>query len=462
MSAIDRGLLDPLGGGDADAGELGDDAFVAAMIDVEVAWLGVLTDAGLAVPGAEARAREALSAGPGEAALKSIGIEAVLGGNAVIPLVAALRSKLAEVDPELADVVHRGLTSQDVLDSALQLIAARLVERRLVPALRRAGDAAAALIEAHGDALCLAHTLAQPALPTTFGARVAAWLTGIQEALDAVEAARAGLTVQLGGAAGTSASIVVALGDGGAGRVGELRTALAERLGLADPGRPWHTTRGPVLRTAFALAGVVAAAGTIAADVATLSRAELGELAEGGADGEGGSSAMPHKRNPVRSVLLRAAAMRAPGELATIAAAAGTFVDERPDGAWHAEWPALHALERLALGASTQLAALLDGLCVDPERMRANLDAAGDAILSERLVTEFAPLLGRARLRSALRDAALTGGSARVAVTSLLDTDGVVDAGSRLDTALDPAGYLGEAHELAARAVSAWRARAVT
>lgn len=451
----DVGILDPVWAGAPAAVALDSRSIALALLRVEREWVDVLVDAGVA-PRAAADALARATATIDADELGRIVRDTPLGGNPVIPVVAHLKRRLHD-EPEALAVVHRGLTSQDVLDSALQLVAAETIDGHIAPDTRLAGDAAARLAQAHRDTLCVARTLGQPALPTTFGYRAATWLASIDGAHRQLRDARERLAVQLGGAAGTSASLVAGGLD-----VDDLRGRLAHRLGLIDAGRPWHTDRGGVLRLGAALAEAIAAAGTIASDVVTGSRPELGELAEGLADGAGGSSAMPQKRNPVRSVMLRSAAMQAPGHLATLAAAAGTAVDERPDGAWHAEWPATLSLLRLAAGAAAELRGLLDGLAVDPDRMRANLEAAGDGALSERVVGAFADIAagGRSALRDALAGAARSGGDLRAATLELLPPhiDGA-PAADAVNDAFDPRGYLGQAPELTDRIVAAWRER---
>ncbi|GGA61241.1 3-carboxy-cis,cis-muconate cycloisomerase [Pseudoclavibacter endophyticus] len=451
--AADDGLLDPVWAGSRSSLDLDDRAVAHTMLRVEREWGTVCGDAGIVPRDVAAAIARAAAAVPSDDELRRIVEQTPLGGNPLIPLVSQLRARLEDA-PAAASAVHKGLTSQDVLDSALQLIAADAIDEHLAPDLIGAGDAAARLAAEHRDTLAIARTLGQPALPTTFGYRAATWLVGVQDALGRVREARAALAVQLGGAVGTSASLVASGAD-----VDGLRAALAARLRLSDPGRPWHTNRAIVLQLGAALAGVVAAAGTIAADVATGSRPELGELAEGLAEGAGGSSAMPHKRNPVRSVMLRGAALQAPALLSTLAAAAGNAVDERPDGAWHAEWPALRGLLRLATGAAEHLCALLDGLTADPERLRANLAAAGDAVLAERVVGRFADAAqgGRTGLRDAIASAARAHGDVRAAALAVLpdQLDGR-PAADALDEAFDPRGYLGQAQQLTDRAVAAW------
>nr|WP_078644276.1 lyase family protein [Streptomyces varsoviensis] len=238
-------------------------------------------------------------------------------------------------------------------------------------------------------------------------------------------------------------------GDGALGLVGRF----AAEVGLAEPGLPWHTLRTPVADLAAALAFCSGALGKLAADVLVLSRTEIGEAAEG--EG-GGSSAMPHKRNPVRATLIAAAARQAPA-LAAVLVQSLAAEDERPAGAWHAEWQTLRELLRLAGGAAHQAAELAEGLKVFPQRMRENLDTTGGLMTSERVVAALSPVLGRARAKELLTAAARRAVAERVPLADALvaEEPGLSEKVSedRLRRLTDPAGYLGRAPELTDRAL---------
>ena len=360
------GLLWP---GDDRAGDLmGDGALLAAMVEAEQAWLTALVRSGIA-PRAAGHALHGLVSTDDLPALASAAAD---GGNPVIPLVTMLRERLP--DAEAARWLHRGLTSQDVLDTALMLLARDAVAA-IRSSLRAQVVALADLATVHRDTPMVARTLTQHAVPTTFGLKVAGWLTGILDAYDDLGAVR--LPVQLGGAAGTL-SALVELGDTASARacVG----AATRQLGLAES-PPWHTTRTPVTRLGDAAVRCTDAWGRVANDVLTLGRPEVGELAEGQG---GGSSTMPHKANPVLSTLLRRAALAAPQLGATLHLAAAGQVDERADGAWHAEWGTLALLLRRTVVAGSQATDLVTGLRVRTDRMRATLDTAGADVLAEQ------------------------------------------------------------------------------
>jgi 3-carboxy-cis,cis-muconate cycloisomerase len=367
--------------GDERAGEqMTDRTLLRSMVAVESAWLDALAAAGLA-PAACAGAdlSSLLAEGDGE----SLALAAEGGGNPIIGLVELLRRRAA---PGLADWIHRGLTSQDVLDTALML-GIRAVADHLTRQLTEQVSALSALAAQHRATPMVARTLTQHAAPTTFGAKAASWLNGV---LDAAERLGALVTpVQIGGAAGTWAATteLAALRTDAtdpAEVADQLMRSAATALAL-DARLPWHTARAPVTAAADALVGCTDAWGRIASDVVTLARPEIAELSEPAADNRGGSSSMPHKRNPVLSILIRRAALSAPQLAATLHLAAALANDERPDGSWHAEWDTVRTLARRTVIAGSQCAELLAGLRVDPARMAQNL-AATDVYGEQRAI----------------------------------------------------------------------------
>ncbi len=330
------GLFSPGWAGSAAEESTGDLAFLQALLDAEAA----LTRAQAAVGLAPSEAAAAVTRAAADATrfdARGIALRAREGGNPVIPLVADLT---AAVPADAAPYVHRGATSQDILDTALMLVAERTLDPLLTD-LSRTERALARLASRHRDTVLPGRTLTQHAVPTTFGLKAAGWRSLVLDARERVAGARAALPVQLGGAAGTLAAFQ-AYGGGGPGGLGErgvpgLVAAFARELALVEPLLPWHTLRTPVADLAAALAFTAGALGKAAVDVATLSRTEIGELSEGSG---GGSSAMPHKANPVRATLITAAARRAPALAATLLGSLAAE-DERPAGAWHAEWEPL-------------------------------------------------------------------------------------------------------------------------
>lgn len=459
----DAGLLSPVSASPLVAALTGDRAVLGALLAVESGWAAVLQRAGLAPAGSAAVVASAAEAGRYD--LAGIAQRAQGGGNPVIPLLADLRKNVAALDTAgvgAGKAVHTSLTSQDVLDTALMLLARNTVHAVLAD-LKGTTTALAALAGEHADTLCVGRSLTQHSLPFTFGLRAAQWFQGVAAAGRQLEALE--FPVQFGGAAGTLAAGTV-LTEGSNATPFTLADALAAQLGLAPAAAPWHTNRLAVTSLGNALASVLDAFGKIAADVAFLSRPEVAELAEPRAAGRGVSSAMPQKQNPVLSVLVRSAALQAPQLAAQLHLAAATFNDERPDGAWHTEWPALRQLLALALGAAGHLRELAEGLRVFPEAMRRNLDLAGPLLLAEGVSATVAPLLeekdgrtGKQQLQDVV-DRTLQASPVDQAATyrKLLReaVPAAVVPAARLDELLDPAGYLGQAAEISRRILAAF------
>ncbi len=372
--------------GDERAGELMSDAtLLASMIAVESAWLDALVAAGVAPDLCSADLSGLVS--DGDCALIAAGSED--GGNPVIGLVALLRDRASA---EVGRWLHRGLTSQDVIDTGLML-ATRAVADELKSQLAEQISALSGLAVTHRETRMVARTLTQHAVPTTFGAKAALWCNGVVDAYRQLSALT--FPVQIGGAGGTlaAATDLAALADqpNPSATSVELMQNTAATLGLAAR-MPWHTTRAPVTAIGDALIGCTDAWGRIASDVVTLVRPEIAELSEPASGGRGGSSSMPKKRNPVLSILIRRAAISAPSLGATLHTAAALANDERPDGSWHAEWETLRMLARRAVVAGSQCSELLAGLEVHQARMASNLDSV-DVLGEQRVIAE---LVGKA------------------------------------------------------------------
>lgn len=430
------GLLSPVSIGTQDAAS--DRVVVAHLIEAELALIRALVAAGVA-PAAAGAAAEAVREAPPAVDLVRLAADSVAGGNPVIPLIPLVKEAVRRQDPDAAAWVHAGATSQDILDSALMTLG-RDVAATVVADLERTESALAALARTHRDDPAAARTLTQQGVPTTLGLKATVWLRAIARARRRLADAAAALPAQLGGAGGTLAAFVERFG---ADAALALPARYAAELGLQAPEAPWHTDRWPVTELGDALTAAVAAAGMFGSDVASLARTEVGEAAVGAA---GGSSAMPQKQNPVDAVLLRSAALRAPALAATLHVAAGLAVDERPDGAWHAEWPALQELLQLTAGAAARAAALAEGLTLDAARARANLGLTDGLIVSERLGIVLVPLVGKARfdaLLAAASAAAPAAGRLAALVRALPEASGL-----DVDDLLDPARYTGLAGAL--------------
>lgn len=375
--------------GDA-AAAVSDPAWLDALLDVEAALARAAARTGLV----STTAADAVTRACGESAgldLGTVVARAADAGNPVPPLVRVLQDA---VGPDAAPAVHVGATSQDAMDTAMVLVA-----RRAIAAIDRdlagAAEAAAGLARGHRNDVVMGRTLMQQALPTTFGLKAAGWLTGLAGARDRLLAVDAALPVQYGGAVGTLAA------SGGSGV--DLRRALATELGLATTPLAWHTVRLPVADLAGALGAAAGVVATVALDVVLMAQSEVGEVSEGG-EGRGGSSAMPHKNNPVAAISARACARRVPGLVATLFAAMEQE-HERAAGAWHSEWPTLGALLATVGSAAAWLAECLAGLRPDVGRMAANVAAARDPELAGALADALTPSLGRGAAHDAAAEA---------------------------------------------------------
>jgi 3-carboxy-cis,cis-muconate cycloisomerase len=430
------------------AAQVNDRALVGAMVEVEVALLQALGDLGLAPAEAGRELADALAAGRLELDVEELGRGTGQQGTPIPALLGALRRQVSDT---AAAHLHKGATSQDVVDTAIMLVTRRALDAVLVD-LSGAADACASLVERHREAIVPGRTLLQQAIPVTFGLKAAHWLSGLDGALADLRAVREReLAVQFGGAVGTLAN----LGDRGL----EVAASMAERLGLAAPAVPWHTVRLRPARVATALGVALGVLGKIGRDVALLAQTEVAEVAEAGGEARGGSSTMPHKRNPVGAVALVACAERGPGLVATMLAAM-VSEHERGAGAWQAEWDTLLELLRLT-GSSAALAReLLAGLEVDPEKMRANMDLTGGLVMSESVAAALAGSMGRSEAQELVERAARRSVSdARGFREVLLEIPEVADAvgAEGLDAALDPAGYLGVTAQLIDRALAGHR-----
>jgi 3-carboxy-cis,cis-muconate cycloisomerase len=436
-----------------------DEAWLRAMLTAEAGLARALEQAGLAPAGAGA-AVTAAAASP-DFDLAAIGAQAAAAGNPVPALVRVLTSRV----PEFAkSSVHYGATSQDIIDTAAMLLT-RAVLGQILASLDAAANAAAGLADTHRHTVMAGRTLLQQAVPVTFGLIAAGWLAGLDDAAGQLERIRAGrLAVQLGGAAGT----LSVLGTRGP----QVVSLFAAELGLAAPVLPWHTDRLRIIEVAAGLAACCAAAGKVARDVTLLAQSEIAEVMEGNeaaaspspsaaGDGpRGGSSAMPHKRNPVAAVLTLGCAKQAPMLLATLAAAAEQEL-QRAAGAWHAEWEPLTDLLRLTASAAAWTDDLVTGLEVDADRMRANLAAAHELPMAERIAAVLTPGLGRLPALALVTDASREAVSTGTDLTAVLLTAPrfaavLADAGVASDVvaAADPAAGLGAAEQFVAAAIA--------
>ncbi|RVW05242.1 3-carboxy-cis,cis-muconate cycloisomerase [Rhodococcus xishaensis] len=429
-------LFDPVFGADELAATLSDGAWVSALLSVEAALTRAASTFGLVSPEHAMTVTAVTSrlAEPGGVDIADLGRRSSAGGNPVIPLVRTLRSE-CEAEGVPASAVHVGATSQDVMDTALMLLA-RSAGRIVIDDLRAAADAAADLARDHRETPMIARTLGQQALPTTFGALAASWFTGLDAAAVSLEQTVAALPVQFGGAAGTLAAVHphgLAIAD-----------ALADELGLARQVVPWHTVRIPIATLAAALGVAAGAVSKPATDITLLASTEFGEVAE---DTPGGSSAMPHKQNPVAAITARAAARRVPGLVST-ALSSMDHESARATGAWHAEWETVTDLLLLAGGAAHRLSSSVGGLRVDADAMSRNLTLTGGLILAERVTAALSEYTESAHDIVTAAAASSVPLDQAPAITEHLPP-------STLRDLLDPSHYLGHAVDLVDRALAA-------
>jgi 3-carboxy-cis,cis-muconate cycloisomerase len=352
---------------------LSDEQYLAAMARFEAALARAGAEAGLfAGAHAEVIARvcsqTAFDAG-------QLARDARLAGTLAIPFVKALTAQVAGVSAEAARYVHFGATSQDVIDSAAALCLLRASER--IDALAVAlGDAAAALARTHGNTATVARTLLQPAAPVPFGWKAAMWLAPLARSVPHFRhAVREACVLQLGGAAGTLAAF--------AQRGASVRAAMARGLALHEA-PTWHSARDAFARLGAEMAVLTGLAAKVGRDVSLLMQPEIAELSEPAGAGRGGSSSMPHKRNPSGCLLALEAATRAPALAATLLGELAPE-HERGIGQWQGQW---FTLRQLALAASSALAAMAEvtsALQVDTRAMRANLERSNGLVFSEAL-----------------------------------------------------------------------------
>ncbi len=428
-------LIDCLATTGALAEVFSDAGVIQAMLDFEVALARASAAAGV-IP---STAAEMVSAAAGRADFDISRIAAAARADATpaIPVVQVLRERVGEIDRSSATYVHWGATSQDVTDTALILLL-----RRAQPIIQADHDrlehALRELSERHADTVMAGRTLLQPATPVTFGLKVAGWTAAVVRSWRRLHRVwNTAMVIQLGGAAGTRA----ALGEHGT----PIADAMARALTLR-PAPPWHTDRDRLGAVIASCGLYVAVLGKVARDVTLLMQAEITEAAEPG----GGSSTMPQKRNPSGCALVLAAATRVPGLVASYLTAMPQE-HERGVGGIQAEWPIVSAVVQSTGAAVAALASVIEGLEVDPARMRANLDATGGTIYAERAVMLLAPALGRDRTQQLVADAIAASRGSDVPFASALRSATQGESGvapGLFDDLAQPERYLGSAEAL--------------
>jgi 3-carboxy-cis,cis-muconate cycloisomerase len=366
-------------------------------------------------------------------------------GNPAIPLVQALTARVGQRDPDAARFVHWGATSQDIMDSGL-VLQLRVALDQIEADLTALSTMLSRLALRHKSTLIAGRTWMQQAMPTTFGVKVAGWLSANERHRRRLAEMRPRLlSLQFGGAAGTLASALA------------VAAALAGELGLSLPDLPWHTERDRLAELAVTLGLVVGSLGKIARDISLLMQSEVGEVFEPAAPGRGGSSAMPHKRNPVGSASVLATAIRMPGLVSTMLAAM-MQEHERGLGNWHAEWQTLPEICLLAGGAVEQMTALIEGLEVDAEKMRSNLDITHGLIFSGAVAMALAPHLGARPAHALVEEATRRAIAERRHLKDVLSGDTLARAhlsDADLTALFDPARASGQAETFVDRVLAA-------
>jgi 3-carboxy-cis,cis-muconate cycloisomerase len=424
-------------------------AQLQAILEVEVALAAAQADVGVIPTRAAADIKMAANSALFD--LTSLRAEAERAGNIVIPLIRRLTDGVAAVHPESARYVHRGATSQDILDTAL-VLQVRAASAPLRAAIQRAMIATAGLVRAYALTPMPGRTWLQHASPTTFGLKAAGWLDLLGRCLERIDGALTRvLVVQLGGASGTLA----ALGDAGP----SVMEAMGRQLTLGIPDMPWHAQRDRLVDLASSLGTMCGALGKIGRDLVLLGQSEVGEAWETPERGRGGSSSMPHKQNPVRAVAAVTASLRAPGMVATMLAAMPQE-HERAAGGWQAEWSTLPDLVDLTLHAAEATASALENLSVDPARMRSNLDLRGGVAMAEALSNALSDHLPRGEALSHVERLASAAMKEGRALAELALTDPILLqhlSRAEIERLLTPEQFLGSARVFIERVLQRWK-----
>ncbi|MDB5794879.1 MAG: 3-carboxy-cis,cis-muconate cycloisomerase [Noviherbaspirillum sp.] len=411
-------------------------ACVQGMLDFEAALARAEADTGV-IP-ASAAAPIAACCEAARLDLPALATAAASAGNLAIPLVKQLTAVVAQSDKDASKYVHWGATSQDAIDTGLVLQLRRALD--LIDAdLAGLADALAHLAQQHRATPVVGRTWMQHALPVTFGLKAAGWLDAVSRHRQRLVALRPRLlVVQFGGAAGTLAS----LGDRGL----EVAAALAGNLGLGLPDTPWHTQRDRIAEAASTLGMLVGTLGKMARDISLHMQTDVGEVAEPVAEGRGGSSTMPHKRNPVGCAAVLTCAVRVPALVSTMLA--GMVQEhERALGGWQAEWDTLPEIVQLTAGALQQMRQVTSGLTVDAARMAANLDMTHGQIMAEAVTLALGGKIGRMQAHQLVEKACHAASGSGRHLRETLAEDPTIQAelsAQELDRLLDPASYLGQ------------------
>ncbi|MDI1334066.1 3-carboxy-cis,cis-muconate cycloisomerase [Pseudomonas sp.] len=423
-----------------------DQGRVQAMLDFEAALARAEARVGLIPLSAVASIAAACQAGHYD--FSALGEAIATAGNSAIPLVKALGKQVAANDAEAERYVHLGATSQDVMDTGLVLQLRRalaLIESDLA----QLGETLATQALRFVATPLAGRTWLQHATPVTLGMKIAGWLGAVTRSRQRLQELKPRLLVlQFGGASGTLA----ALGE----QAMPIAEALAGELQLTLPDQPWHTQRDRLVEFGAVLGLIAGSLGKLGRDISLLMQTEAGEVFEPSAPGKGGSSTMPHKRNPVGAAVLIGAATRVPGLLSTLFSAMPQE-HERSLGLWHAEWETLPEICCLVSGSLKQALLVADGLEVDADRMARNLDLTQGLVLAEAVSIVLAQRVGRDTAHHLLERCCKRAVAEQRHLRAVLGEEPQVTAelsALELDRLLDPAHYLGQAHTWVERAVA--------
>ncbi len=417
-----------------------DAAYLQHMLDFEAALARAEAATGVIPASAADPIANACKAGAFD--LSALAEAATRSGNLAIPLVKALTADVAKADADAARYVHWGATSQDVIDTAAML-GLRAAIGALLSDIDRAIAGFAKLARQHRDTAVVARTWLQHALPMPFGLKLAEYAAALHRSRLRLQRLRKEvLALQFGGAAGTLA----ALGDKGL----LVAERLAQELKLPLPDAPWHTHRDRIAEAASVFAIVAGTCGKIARDVSLMMQTDVAEAFEPSGEGRGGSSTMPHKRNPVAAATALAAATMAPNLAATIFAAQ-VQDHERSAGPWHAEWPTLPMLQLVTSGALAAIVDIAEGLEVDAARMRVNLDATGGLIMAEAVTMALAEKTGKSEAHHLVEAASKKAVTEKKDLRDVLTKDAKVAAhlgADRIAKLFEPMAYQGASQAL--------------
>jgi 3-carboxy-cis,cis-muconate cycloisomerase len=444
-------LLDPLFRWDALEELFSDRARVQGMLDFEAAL--ALAEAKLGIIPKKAAPKIAAKCRADLYDFPSLAQAATHAGNLAIPLVKQLTNLVAKDDPEAARYAHWGATSQDAIDTGfvLQLKAAL---KKFDEELSRLTGSLANLARTHRATPIAARTWTQQALPTTFGLIAAGWIDAtLRHRARLHEVRDRAIVLQFGGAVGS----IAALGNRGL----EVANALGEELNLRVPEISWHSHRDRIAEVATTLGLCTGTLGKIARDISLHAQTEVAEIFEPAGEGRGGSSTLPHKRNPVTAAVVLAAATQVPGLVATILTAM-VQEQERGLGGWHAEWETMPQLIGLAGGALHRLAETIPHLEIDTTKMRQNLDVTHGLIFAEAVQMALAARVGRLEAHKQVEAACRRAQKEQRHLREIFEADSEIAqhlSSGEIRRLFEPTAYLGVADQLIDRVLKTHASR---